>query len=188
MNRKIIIPLIIILAIAITLIVFVINTNNKNYISEEKDENLIDNIKFNASDRNNISEENNNIVNYNTNIDEKSDKMTKTTNIKVIINNSEYNAKLEDNETVSKFLELLPTEFDMNELNGNEKYIYLNNTLPTNSYTPKYINAGDIMLFGSNCLVVFYKSFDTSYSYTKIGHIDNLPNLGSENVIVKFQK
>ena len=183
MNRKIIIPLIIILAIAIaiTLIVVVISTNNK-----KKNENLIDNI--NASNGNNISEENNNIVNYNTNINEKGDKMSKINNIKVIINNSEYNAKLEENETVSKFLELLPTEFDMNELNGNEKYIYLNNTLPTNSYTPKHINAGDIMLFGSNCLVVFYKSFDTSYSYTKMGHIDNLPNLGSGNVIVKFQK
>ena len=44
------------------------------------------------------------------------------------------------------------------------------------------------MLYGNNYLVVFYKSFDTLYSYTKIGHIDNLPNLGIDNINVKFEK
>ena len=43
------------------------------------------------------------------------------------------------------------------------------------------------MLYGDNCLVIFYKSFDTSYSYTKIGHINNLPDLGNDNVLVKFE-
>jgi hypothetical protein len=60
-----------------------------------------------------------------------------------------------------------------------KKYVYLDISMPTNSSNPKRINAGDIMLLGDNCLVVFYKSFDTSYSYTKIDHIDNLPNLGN---------
>ena len=44
------------------------------------------------------------------------------------------------------------------------------------------------MLYGNNCLVVFYKSFNTSYSYTKIGHIENLSDLGNKNVIIKFEK
>ncbi len=44
------------------------------------------------------------------------------------------------------------------------------------------------MLFDNSCLVVFYKSFDTSYTYTKIGHIDNLPDLGSDSVSVKLSK
>ena len=74
----------------------------------------------------------------------------------------------------------------MEELNGNEKYIYLDETYPTNSYNPKHINKGDVMLYGDNCLVIFYKSFDTSYSYTKIGHIDNLEELGNESINVKF--
>ena len=108
--------------------------------------------------------------------------------MKAIINNKEYVIKLESNETVNSLIKLLPMEITMSELNGNEKYIYLDNTLPTNSYNPNRINAGDVMLYGNNCLVIFYKSFDTSYSYTKIGHIDNLEDLGTGNIIVKLEK
>ena len=108
--------------------------------------------------------------------------------VKVTINNKENILNLEDNETARSFIDLLPQEYSMNELNGNEKYIYLDSSLPTNSYNPKHINAGDVMLYGDNCLVIFYKSFDTSYSYTKIGHIDNLDNLENGSIKAKFEK
>jgi len=108
--------------------------------------------------------------------------------MKVIIEEKEYILNLEDNETVKALIKLLPQEFKMNELNGNEKYVYLDNILPTNSENPKRINQGDVMLYGNNCLVIFYKTFDTSYSYTKIGHIDNLSELGNNNVSVIFKK
>ena len=108
--------------------------------------------------------------------------------VKAIINGKEYTIDLEDNETANTFVSILPQEFDMNELNGNEKYTYLENALPTSSYSPKRINVGDVMLYGNNCLVVFYKSFDTSYSYTKIGHINNLPDLGNENISIRIEK
>ena len=108
--------------------------------------------------------------------------------VNVTINGTKYVANLEENETVKSFLNLLPSEFNMSELNGNEKFIYLDNNLPSNSVSVKHINKGDVMLYGSNCLVIFYKSFDTSYSYTKIGHIDNLPDLGSGNIVVEFKK
>ena len=107
--------------------------------------------------------------------------------VKAIINEKEYIINLEDNETAKSFANMLPQELNMSELNGNEKYIYLDNTLPINQYNPKRINAGDVMLYGNNCLVIFYKSFDTSYSYTKIGHIDNLPDLGSGSILIKFE-
>ena len=42
------------------------------------------------------------------------------------------------------------------------------------------------MLYGDNCLVVFYESFDTEYSYTKIGHIEGLLEMGDGEVVVKF--
>ena len=108
--------------------------------------------------------------------------------VKVTINNKEYTLNLEDNETANSFADLLPQEFNMSELNGNEKYIYMNSSLPTKSSNPKHINSGDVMLYGDNCLVIFYKSFDTSYSYTKIGHIDNLDNLGNGSITAKFEK
>ena len=110
------------------------------------------------------------------------------TNINVSINNKKYNAIIENNETAKTFIDRLPQEFNMNELNGNEKYIYMDNSLPTNQVNPKHIESGDIMLYGNNCLVIFYKSFDTNYSYTKIGHIDNLSDLGNSNITVKFEK
>ena len=108
--------------------------------------------------------------------------------MKVIINKKEYIINLEDNETVKSFINSLPQELEMSELNGNEKYVYLDKSLPTNSENIKRIKAGDVMLYGNNCLVIFYKSFNTSYSYTKIGHIDNLPDLGDGNIKVTFEK
>ncbi len=111
-----------------------------------------------------------------------------TSSVQAIINGKEYIIVLEDNETVKSFTNILPKEFNMSELNGNEKYVYLDKSLLTNPSNPKQINTGDVMLYGNNCLVIFYKSFETSYSYTKIGHIDNLPDLGNGNVIVKFEK
>ena len=107
--------------------------------------------------------------------------------IKVIINNEDYILNLEDNETVKEFVKLLPIEYTMNELNGNEKYVYLDASFPTDSYNPKQINKGDVFLFGNDCLVIFYESFTSNYSYTKIGHIDNLPDLGSDSIKVKFE-
>ena len=110
------------------------------------------------------------------------------TTMKVIIDEKDYTASLENNETTNALLDLLPLDLNMNELNGNEKYFNLDNNLPTNEIYPKHINKGDIMLYGKNCLVIFYESFDTPYSYTKIGHIDNLPNLGSDNISIMITK
>ncbi len=104
--------------------------------------------------------------------------------VKAIINEKEYIIKLEDNETVKDLINMLPLNIKMNDLNGNEKYVNLDKSLPTNAYYPKRIYAGDVMLFGDNCLVIFYKSFDTTYDYTKIGHIDNLPDLGDDTITV----
>ena len=106
--------------------------------------------------------------------------------LKITINNKEYDINLENNKTVDALIELLPLDLTMEELNGNEKYIYLDTTLPTNPIKQNKINAGDVMLYGNNCLVIFYKSFNTTYSYTKIGHINNLADLGSNNITVNI--
>ena len=126
--------------------------------------------------------------NSKTNNDKSKESDIKMSNIKVTINDKTYKLNLENNNTVEEFINLLPQEYNMNDLNNNEKYVNMDNTLPTNSYNPKHIEKGDVMLFGNNCLVIFYESFDTNYSYTKIGHIDNLDDLGNGSIIAKFEK
>lgn len=106
--------------------------------------------------------------------------------IHININGKKHELNLERNSTTSALLKLLPLDISMSDLNGNEKYAYLDDSLPTNVYSPKHIEAGDVMLFGNNCLVIFYKSFDTNYDYSKIGHIDNLPELGDGRILVKI--
>ena len=123
----------------------------------------------------------------NKEVEENIDRDKVIDSVKIIINNEEYIINLEDNRTVNGFVKLLPLELNMNELNGNEKYVYLDKSLPSNASNPGRINKGDVMLYGDDCLVIFYESFDTSYSYTKIGHIDNLPDLGNGNIIVKIE-
>lgn len=107
------------------------------------------------------------------------------------INGKEYTAVLEENATADAFKKMLPLELNMNELNGNEKYNYLSESLPSNSQRAGRIEAGDIMLYGNSCIVLFYKSFNTSYSYTKICHIENISGLsqavGTGSVIISFE-
>lgn len=107
--------------------------------------------------------------------------------ISVIIDGKTYKLNLESNTTADEFIKLLPKEYTMNELNGNEKYVYINESLSTVKYMPKRIEKGDVMLYGNNCIVIFYKSFDTNYSYTKIGHIDNLDDLDNKDIVVRFE-
>ena len=111
---------------------------------------------------------------------------TKMNKIYANINNEKLEINLENNSTVSALIELLPLDLTMDDLNNNEKYVYLDESLPTNSYNPGHIEAGDVMLFSDDCLVIFYESFDTSYSYSKIGHIDNLPELDNESISIKL--
>ena len=108
--------------------------------------------------------------------------------MKIIINNQTFEVFLENNETVKKLSELLPLNIKMTSLNNNEKYYYLNQSLPQKAIKVNHINKGDLMLYGDNCLVLFYKSFDTNYSYTKIGHINNLIELNDDDIEVIINK
>lgn len=112
--------------------------------------------------------------------------------IELSIGGSAFTVKLEDNDTARAFAGLLPMTLDMHELNGNEKYHYLDGSLPSAAEYVGQINAGDLMLYGNNCIVLFYKSFSTQYSYTRIGHINDISGLesavGSGSVQVRFAK
>lgn len=94
------------------------------------------------------------------------------TEMTLTINGKTFTATLYESETAQAFAKLLPLTLEMQELNGNEKYYYLDGTLPTNSEKVGTIHAGDIMLYGNSCVVLFYQTFSTPYSYTKIGRLN----------------
>ena len=110
----------------------------------------------------------------------------------VTINGKEYLTEILDTEAGRAFLDMLPLSFEMEELNGNEKCRYLSKKLPAAAEAVGSIEAGDIMLFGASCLVIFYRSFSTSYSYTRLGKIKNPEGLaeaaGSWDAAVTIRK
>lgn len=111
--------------------------------------------------------------------------------VSMIIENQELEIKLYSNEAVNQFITQLPLTIQMNELHGNEKYNYLDFSLPSQSESIRNIKSGDIMLFGNNCLVLFYEDLTTSYQYTKIGYVANSENLknlvGDQSITITFQ-
>ena len=160
MNKKLAISIPILIVIIVSVAVTTIMMNNKE---SDKDPNL-------------SPETNQSIDNEEMTMDK----------VYININNKKLGIDLENNSTTSALIKLLPLELSMNDLNGNEKYAYLDESLPTNTYSPKHIEAGDVMLFGDDCLVIFYESFDTSYSYSKIGHINDLPSLDDGNISISI--
>lgn len=80
---------------------------------------------------------------------------------------------LTDTPAARAFAAQLPLTLEMGELNGNEKHAELAKALPTKASRPGTIRTGDLMLYGSNTLVIFYSTFDSSYSYTRLGRLDD---------------
>ena len=93
------------------------------------------------------------------------------THVWMTIGTARFAVILEDSPTAGAFAQLLPATFDMTELNGNEKYVRLPRSLPNKPVPPGTIRTGDVLLYGNSTVVVFYESFQTSYSYTRIGRV-----------------
>jgi quercetin dioxygenase-like cupin family protein len=84
---------------------------------------------------------------------------------------------LADTEAARAFAARLPLSLDMAELNGNEKHADLAQPLPSVAIRPGTIRAGDVMLYGTKTVVVFYETFRSNYSYTRLGRVDDPSHL-----------
>ncbi|MCD7857246.1 MAG: hypothetical protein LUG55_05525 [Clostridiales bacterium] len=110
--------------------------------------------------------------------------------MKVQIGGSVFTATLEENEAVNALVAMMeeaPVVIEMNDYSGFEKVGPLGTSLPT-SDSRTMTQAGDIVLYNGNQIVIFYGS--NSWSYTRLGHIDDLTGweeaLGGGDVTVTF--
>lgn len=118
----------------------------------------------------------------------------KTMKIKITAGEKFLTATMIDNETTNAFLKQLPLTLKMTELHQNEKYGNLSERLPGKAVRPGTIHAGDLMLWDADykCLVLFYKTFNSPYSYVKLGTVDQLQELeavlGKGDVELRFEQ
>lgn len=113
-------------------------------------------------------------------------------NIKLELGERIFQAALYENAATTELMKRLPMTITMEDLHGNEKYHYLKRSLPTNTANIGRINTGDIMLYGNNCLVLFYQNFSTSFTYTRLGYIDDVSelvnSLGNGDIVVTISE
>ncbi len=110
--------------------------------------------------------------------------------IRICVGDKRFEAEIENNETGKAFMNKLPLALEMDELNGNEKYCY-GVALPSDDKYYSALEAGDLMLFSGDCLVLFY-GHAGGYSYTRVGKLLSVEGLasalGSGSVSVRFEK
>lgn len=111
--------------------------------------------------------------------------------IRIRVGDQTFSGALLTTTAAAAFYARLPMTLTLNERNGNEKYGQLSAGLPVSAHTPGTIQAGDLMLYGATTLVLFYKTFPTTYSYTILGRIAKstalAAALGRGSVTVTFE-
>lgn len=108
----------------------------------------------------------------------------------VQIGDSVFTATLEENDAVNALVAMMeeaPVVVEMNDYSGFEKVGSLGASLPA-SDSRTTTQAGDIVLYNGDQIVIFYGS--NSWSYTRLGRIDDLAGwteaLGGGDVTVTF--
>ena len=122
----------------------------------------------------------------NRQVEEENSKMQ----MKVQVGGSTFTAALEENEAVDALVEMMeqgPVTIQMSDYSGFEKVGPLGTSIPASNQQTT-TQAGDIVLYQGNQIVMFYGS--NSWSYTRLGHIDDLTGweeaVGSGDVTVTF--
>ena len=109
------------------------------------------------------------------------------TKLKIDVGGQTFTATLEQNDATAALIAMLPVTLSMSDYSGFEKVGSLGANLPTNN-AQTTTQAGDIVLYNGNQIVIFYGS--NSWSYTRLAHVDDLTGwveaLGSGDVTVTF--
>ncbi len=113
-------------------------------------------------------------------------------NMWITVNGHRFEVVLEDSATTQALITQLPLTLHMEELNGNEKHVQLSGILPTDEKRTGIIHNGDLMLYGNQTLVVFYKTFSSIHSYTRVGKLKQPEKLqkilGNGNIEITINK
>ena len=110
-------------------------------------------------------------------------------NMKLIIDNKEIEVSWLNNASVKALNEIKPIEINMNRYSNFEQVGSIGRSIISND-TNITTNPGDIVLYNSSNIVVFYGS--NNWDYTKLGHI-NLSNeelkelLDKSSIILKIE-
>ena len=122
----------------------------------------------------------------NRQVEEENSKMQ----MKVQVGGSTFTAALEENEAVDALVDMMeqgPVTIQMSDYSGFEKVGPLGTSIPASNQQTT-TQAGDIVLYQGNQIVMFYGS--NSWSYTRLGYIDDLTGweeaLGGGDVTVTF--
>lgn len=137
---------------------------------------MISVISFSCCNNKNIKEEDDDIMNK---------------ELILKINDNEVDVNWENNESINSLKNIINDELiiNMNKYGGFEQVGSIGKSLPSKDIRIT-TEPGDIVLYSSNNIVIFYGS--NTWEYTKLGHInlskDELEKLLSkDNVLIKFE-
>lgn len=97
--------------------------------------------------------------------------------LKLEIGEYTFRAKLCANASTLALQKRLPLTLNMHDLHSNEKYFHFSDALPSSPAPIDVLHVGDLMLWQDTSFVLFYKTFSTSYMYTKLGYLEEITKL-----------
>ncbi len=112
-----------------------------------------------------------------------SEEMLAEDQIRISIGDNSFIVKLEDNESASALRNLLADgdkTIPASNYGGFEKVCRLGETLPSND-KQTITSAGDVMLYSSDQIVIFYDS--NSWAYTRLGKVEGLSAKELEDIL-----
>lgn len=97
--------------------------------------------------------------------------------LKLEIGEYTFRAKLYANASTLALQKRLPLTLNLHDLHSNEKYFHFSDALPSSPAPIDVLHVGDLMLWQDTSFVLFYKTFSTSYMYTKLGYLEEITKL-----------